>query len=108
MKDNCNSTLPTPKPRLELPEHRWFLGYERYSACFQDALSWLVEVYPKRVLSPDSDTAGSRKPFEENRLIVREMAALASTRKVDIWSVQPELSAVQAFPVDATHFLGNV
>lgn len=57
--NTCGGTAAITKECLQLPGHHRFAGFEKRSACFQDALSSLVVACPKRVSIPESDIVGS-------------------------------------------------
>lgn len=50
----------------------------KYTACFQIELPLRVEVYPRYVVSLDSNIAESEEAVEASMVILKEMAAFAS------------------------------
>lgn len=62
--DTCTNTYATAKVFLHLPKHRRLVDCEKDSAGFPDALTLLVEVYAKVVLSLGSDIAENQEADE--------------------------------------------
>lgn len=56
--DTYTGNLATAKEKQQLSINRRFIEREMGSACSQDVLLLLVDVYAKQVLSPDSSIAG--------------------------------------------------
>lgn len=53
--DTCADTLVTGKTCLMLPEYCRFVGSEKSSTCFQNAMLSLVEINTKHILSSQSN-----------------------------------------------------
>lgn len=106
--DTCAVTLATAKEFLQLPVHRRLVECENDSALFRGALLSLLEVYAKRILSPDSYISRSEKVVGTQKVFVEEMAALASKRKADCWTMPPRLVPLQKFSMHVLQFLENM
>lgn len=104
--DTFHGTLATVNACLQLPEQFVFVRCEKGSACFYDAISSLVEIYARRVLSLNFVLAGSEEAVEAIKLFVKKMAGFASKKSVDSWAMTPELVPVQSFPMYIMQFSG--
>lgn len=104
--DTCADTLGTAKICLRLLDHQRFVVHGKDSACFHDSLLSVVEVYLEHFLSPDSDIACSKEVVEANTEIMKEMAAPASRRSIDSWSLPPGLFCAEV-PCAYNVFFGN-
>lgn len=65
----CAGALSTTKACLKLFENHPVIRCEKDSACFQDALLSLMEVYAKKMLSAASNVAGSEGAVEAKRCL---------------------------------------
>lgn len=79
-----------------------------YSACFQDVLPSLAEVYAKQVLQLNSDRTSSQEVVEASKMLMKEMSAITPRRRVDVWTLPSGLVPVQSFLGHTTYFFENV
>lgn len=106
--NTCTGTLATAEACLHLPENYGIFVWEKNSACFQNALSALVELCANHVLSADDNTTGSDEVVRSSKVFLKEMALLVSKWWFDSSTVLPGLVLVQAFPACLTSLVENV
>lgn len=76
--------------------------------CFQDDLPPLIKVYAKQVYSSNSEITGTEKVVDGNKVFVREMAALASKKQFERWTVLPGYLSMQLFSAYMQRSFRNV
>lgn len=95
--DTCPCTLPAAKVCVQLPEQYRSIVCENYSARFSDALSSVVEVYSKKVLSREREITGRQEIVETRKMFAKKIAVLSSCISVDRWTMRPVLFLCKHF-----------
>lgn len=85
------------KACLQLQVSCRFKGYEKYRF-FEDALLSVINLYSKQICSPVSNVVGSEEVAEAGKVFAKKIAILASSMKVDNWTVSVGFVFVQALP----------
>lgn len=106
--DTLAGTSQTAKAFWLLPEHSRFVGCKTDSACLQDALLGLVEVYAKQVWSLDFVIARSEEEVEARRAFLKLRTVFASNEMTNIRTLLSGLVLRKKFIVHIVHFLRNV
>lgn len=72
---------------MKLSEHFWLVECERNSVCFQYDATSLVDICAKQLLSLDSNIASTEVLIRVSKVFLKEMAHLASKKRVSKWTV---------------------
>lgn len=65
-------------------------------------------MYAEQILSSESDTVKSEEAVEASKVFVKQMAGLASERRVDNWTRSAILAPVHKIPVHIMYLFENV
>lgn len=102
------STLAITKKYLQVQEPCRTVNSEKLSPRFQDVRLLLVVIYKRKVFNLQSDTAESKEAVALNKVLVKEMAAVASAGTVFSLTLRHGLLPVQTISVHITFVIGNL
>lgn len=104
----CAGILEALNTSLQLTYHRRFVCFENGSACFQDTLRSILELYAKQVFSTELNKIGSEEAVEASKFLLNIIELLSYFNRQAICTVPAGLISVQTFPVHTMRLLWNM
>lgn len=95
MVDLCSGKMDVKKTCLLFSEPRRFFGCQKDEGCVNEALSGLVHVYTKQLLSFERDSTTNEEIKDAARVLLAKVEGIQVQRKEGIWREPIELQPVQ-------------